>query len=283
MSVKIITDSASDLPRNIVEEYDIDVIPLLVYQGEEEYLDGETLDSSELFRSMREGKVFKTAQPSLGSLVERFTRYAESGESCLYLAFSSELSGTHQTAVMAREQVLENHPNLDLDILDTKCASVGFGMVVIRAAEMAREGQSKGKILEEARRYAANMEHIFTVDDLEHLFRGGRLSRTAALVGGLLNIKPILHVEDGKLVPLEKVRGRKKAIRRIIEVMKERGVGLQEQTIGICHGDDPEGAEMLKSAIREAFGCERFFVNMIGSAIGAHAGPGTLSVFFQGE
>jgi len=281
VSVKIITDSASDLPREATKRYHIDVIPLLVYQNGEEFLDGVTLQSETMFQAMRAGKSFQTAQPSLGTFVETFTRYAENGESCIYLAFSSKLSGTFQTAVMARDQVKESHPQLDLDLLDTRCASVGFGMVVLKAAQWAQEGKSKEEILSLTRDYAAHMAHIFTVDNLEHLFRGGRLSRTAALVGDLLNVKPLLHIKEGKLVPFDKIRGRKKAIRRIIEEMGKRGDDLKSQRIGICHGDDPEGADMLKSAIQEAYGCEDFFVHIIGCAIGAHAGPGTLSVFFR--
>ena len=124
------------------------------------------------------------------------------------------------------------------------------------------------------------MEHIFTVDDLQYLARGGRVSKTAAFVGGVLNIKPLLHVEDGKLIPIEKVRGRKKVLKRMIELMQERGADVQNQLIGISHGDDEQTALELKAMIEETFGCKQFFISEIGCTIGAHAGPGTIALFF---
>lgn len=283
MPIKIITDSACDLPKDIIEEYNIEVIPLLVYLEGKEYLDGETIQPVDLFNGMRKGKVYKTAQVPISKFKEAFLKHAENKESCIYIAFSSGLSGTCQAAVMAKNEVLEEYPDFNLDIVDTKCASVGFGLVVYKAAKMAKEGKSKEEIVKAVKFYSEHMEHIFTVDDLEYLYRGGRVSRTAAFVGSLLNIKPILDVEDGKLVPIEKVRGRKKVLKRMIEIMEERGVDLANQTIGICHGDDLEGAMKLKKMIQEKFGCEKFLINIIGCAIGAHSGPGTLSVFFLNE
>lgn len=283
MTVRIITDSACDLPKNIIDEYDIHVIPILVYLEDKEYLDGETLDPIELYNNMRNGKVYKTAQIPPATFKEVFLEYAKKNESVIYVAFSSGLSGTYQSALMAKNEVLEEYPDFDLEVIDTKCASVGFGLVVYKAAQMAKEGKSKEEIVNIVNFYSQHMEHIFTVDDLEYLYRGGRVSRTAAFVGSLLNIKPILDVEDGKLVPIEKVRGRKKVLKRMIEIMEERGVDLSNQVIGINHGDDLEGAKKLEDMIRERFGCKEFIVNIVGCAIGAHSGPGTLSVFFLNE
>ncbi|WP_034429790.1 DegV family protein [Caldisalinibacter kiritimatiensis] len=283
MTVKIITDSACDLPANILKEYEIDQIPILVYLDDNEFLDGETIEPKKLYEDMRNGLIYKTAQIPPNIFKERFTEYAKQNQSCIYIAFSSGLSGTYNSALMAREEVLDEYPDFDLDIVDTKCASVGFGLVVYKAAQMAKEGKTKEEILEAVRFYSEHMEHIFTVDNLEYLYRGGRVSRTAAFVGGLLNIKPILDVEDGKLIPIEKIRGRKRVLKRMIEIMEERGVDLKNQTIGINHGDDIEGAKKLEEMIREKFGCEDFVVNFAGCAIGAHSGPGTLSVFFLNE
>jgi DegV family protein with EDD domain len=145
---------------------------------------------------------------------------------------------------------------------------------------MAKEGKSYEEIIKSIKFNAQHMEHIFTVDDLEYLYRGGRVSKTAAFVGGVLNVKPILHVKDGKLIPIDKVRGRQKAMKRMIELVKERGVDLQNQLIGINHGDDLEGANKLKGMLEVEFGCKDFLVSCIGCAVGAHSGPGTLSVFF---
>ena len=284
MGVKIITDSAADLPVELLQAYDIDLIPLRVYdEAETEYLDGVTLESVTLLQKMREGAVYRTSLPSLETFQEKFVSYAKEGNPCIYLAFSSELSGTYQSSVVIKEEVKETYANLDLEIIDTKCASLGQGLVVLEAAKMAKDGASKEDILKRVDFLMSHMEHIFTVADLQYLVRGGRLSKVAGFIGGLLNIKPILNVEEGKLVPLEKVRGKKKVLGRIVDIMEERGKDLKGQTIGITHGDDLETAEALKALITERFGCEVFIVNTIGAAIGAHTGPGVITLFFLNE
>ncbi|MDA2516301.1 MULTISPECIES: DegV family protein [Bacillus cereus group] len=284
MGVKIITDSAADLPVELLQAYDIDLIPLRVYdEAETEYLDGVTLESVTLLQKMREGAVYRTSLPSLETFQEKFVSYAKEGNPCIYLAFSSELSGTYQSSVVIKEEVKETYVDLDLEIIDTKCASLGQGLVVLEAAKMAKDGASKEDILKRVDFLMSHMEHIFTVADLQYLVRGGRLSKVAGFIGGLLNIKPILNVEEGKLVPLEKVRGKKKVLSRIVDIMEERGKDLKGQTIGMTHGDDLETAEALKSLITERFGCEVFIVNTIGAAIGAHTGPGVITLFFLNE
>ena len=284
MGVKIITDSAADLPVELLQAYDIDLIPLRVYdEAETEYLDGVTLKSVTLLQKMREGAVYRTSLPSLETFQEKFVSYAKEGNPCIYLAFSSELSGTYQSSVLIKEEVKETYTDLDLEIIDTKCASLGQGIVVLEAAKMAKEGASKEEILNRVAFLMNHMEHIFTVADLQYLVRGGRLSKVAGFIGGLLNIKPILNVDEGKLVPLEKVRGKKKVLSRIVDIMEERGKDLKGQTIGMTHGDDLETAEALKALITERFGCEVFIVNTIGAAIGAHTGPGVITLFFLNE
>ncbi|PGH85622.1 fatty acid-binding protein DegV [Bacillus thuringiensis] len=284
MDVKIITDSAADLPVELLQAYDIDLIPLRVYdEAETEYFDGVTLESVTLLQKMREGAVYRTSLPSLETFQEKFVSYAKEGNPCIYLAFSSELSGTYQSSVVIKEEVKETYVDLDLEIIDTKCASLGQGLVVLEAAKMAKDGASKEDILNRVDFLMNHMEHIFTVADLQYLVRGGRLSKVAGFIGGLLNIKPILNVEEGKLVPLEKVRGKKKVLSRIVDIMEERGKDLKGQTIGMTHGDDLETAEALKALITERFGCEVFIVNTIGAAIGAHTGPGVITLFFLNE
>ncbi|AWC52914.1 DegV family protein [Bacillus cytotoxicus] len=284
MGVKIITDSAADLPKEVLQAYNIDVIPLRVFdEAETEYLDGVTLESTQLLQKMREGAAYKTSLPSLKAFQETFSTYAKEGTPCIYLAFSSELSGTYQSSLLVKEEVQETYPDFDLDIVDTKCASLGQGLVVLEAAKMAKEGASKEEILKRVAFFITHIEHIFTAGDLQYLVRGGRLSKVAGFIGGLLNIKPILNVEEGKLVPLEKIRGKKKMLSRMVDIMEERGKNLQKQTIAIIHGDELETAEVLKTLIKERFGCEVFVVNTIGAAIGAHTGPGVLAIFFLNE
>jgi len=286
MAVKILSDSACDLPDEILEEYNIDTLPILVSKGEEEYLDKVTLDPKTMYDEMRKGVVYKTAQIPPQMFSEKFEEIAKNNESVIYVCFSSGLSGTYNTSLIVRDETKRKYPDLDIDIVDSRSASVGFGLLVYKAAKMAKEGKSKEEILKMLDFYVKHIEHIFTVDNLEYLFRGGRVTRAQAFVRGLLNIKPILDIpEDGTLRPIENVRGRKKLLNRMIDIMEERGgnADLTHQTIGINHGDDLEGALTLKRMIEERYGCTDFVVNIIGCAIGAHAGPGTLSVFFLNE
>ncbi|WP_102347383.1 DegV family protein [Bacillus sp. Marseille-P3661] len=283
MSVKIIADSASDLPLDVVSSLNIDLLPLVVQIDGQQYYDLETIEPKELYDHMRNGKAPKTAQVPPARFEETFTKYAEENQTCIYIAFSSELSGTYQTATLIRDDVLSKFPQFDLTIVDSKAASLGLGLIVKKAAELAQEGKTKEEILHTIEFYCNHIEHLFTVDSLEYLYRGGRVSKTSAFVGGLLNIKPILNVDDGKLVPLEKMKGRKKVLKRIIDIMKERGDQLNVQCIGISHGDDLETAQFMQQLLRDELGCEDFLIHTVGCTIGAHAGPGTIAIFFLNQ
>ncbi|MDC3413719.1 DegV family protein [Aquibacillus sp. 3ASR75-11] len=283
MSVKIITDSASDLSENHYTTYDIDMVSLTVQLDGRNYEDARTIFAKTVYDAMRNGKVPKTSQVSPQTFTNTFEKYAKVNQPCIYIAFSSELSGTYQSAKIAEQELKETYPNWELHILDTHCASVGQGLVALRAAELAQQGESFQTILDVATYHANHMEHIFTVDDLEYLYRGGRVSKTAAFVGSLLKIKPLLHVEEGKLVPLEKIRGSKRVLKRMVELMDERGIDLTNQTIGISHGDDIETANQLAEIVKGKYGTNRIEIEMVGSSIGAHAGPGTLALFFLND
>lgn len=283
MAIRIITDSACDLPKEIIKELDLEVLPLFVYLDDKEYLDGETIEHNELYSNMRNGKSYKTAQVAISRFKEIFLRIAGQEDTCIYIGFSSALSGTIQSAIIASQEVFDTYPNFDLHIFDTKCASLGLGLIVYKAAKMAQEGNTKEEIIKAIELNMNHMEHIVTVDDLEYLLRGGRVSRSSAFIGGLLNIKPIIHVEEGKLVPIEKIRGRKKALRRIVEIVGERGINLENQLIGIVHADCLDEAEKVKELLQEQFGCKNILISMIGCVIGAHVGPGTIALMFLNE
>ncbi|NFF60816.1 DegV family protein [Clostridium botulinum] len=280
MAIKIITDSGCDLPKDILKKYDIELLPLYVYLENQEFLDGETIAPKEVYDGMREGKVYTTAQVPPNKFYDAFKKCAENNDTCIYIGFSSGLTGTYQSSVIAKEDILDEYPNLDIHVIDTKAASIGLGLIVYKAAIMISEGRSKEEILKAIEFNSKHMEGIFTVDNLEYLFRGGRVSKTSAMLGGLLNIKPILDIENGKLIPIEKIRGRKKVIKRIFELMEEHGEKLENQIIGISHGDDIKSAEDFKLILEEQFGCKNFLINTIGGVIGSHVGPGTLAVFF---
>ncbi|MDR7857750.1 DegV family protein [Tissierella sp.] len=282
MAIKILSDSACDLPEDIVKEYDIDIVPIMVIKDDKEYLDNITIKPEEVYNGMKNGEVYKTAQIPPNTFTEKFLEYAKNGDSVIYVAFSSGLSGTYQTSIFVKGTILEEYPEFDLDIVDTKAATGGFGLMVLKAAQMAKEGKSKEEILSLLDFYAAHMEHIFTVDNIEYLFRGGRVTKTQAFLGGLLNIKPVLNMEDGKLVPLEKARGSNKAYKIMMDIIGERGkdADLENQIIGISHGDDLELALKVKEMLTKSFGTTNFLINTIGAAIGAHSGPGTIAITF---
>lgn len=280
MKVKIIADSAADLSSSLLEKNEIDMVSLTVHLNGEEYADAKTISAKKVYEAMRNGNTPKTSQVTPQEFEKRFRKYAEQNQPVVYIAFSSELSGTYQAGAMMGKEVQEEYPEWQFHALDTKCASLGCGLVVLRAAELAREGASLEEVVQAASFHAEHMEHIFTVDDLEYLYRGGRVSKAQAFVGTLLKVKPLLHMKDGKLIPLEKIRGAKKVLKRMLEIMEERGEKLENQTIGISHCDDLENASLLAEMIKEQYGNENIHIEMVGSAIGAHAGPGTIALFF---
>lgn len=278
--MRLFADSASDLPKDFFETEDVVLFPLRVHIGDKDYEDIRGIQSIKVFENIRAGSHPKTSQVSPEEMLSAFEQLAKDGDEGYYIAFSSELSGTYSTAVMVADQVREEYPDLKLTILDSKAASLGYGLLVKEAAKLRTAGQPLEKIIQRTRFMAEHLESLFTVEDLDYMAKGGRISKGSAFVGGLLNIKPLLHVEDGKLVPIEKLRGRKKVIKRMIELMKERGTQLDQQIIAISHGDDEEFANVLKQEIEENFHPQKIEVHMIGSVIAAHTGPGTLALFF---
>ncbi|RST75211.1 DegV family protein [Siminovitchia acidinfaciens] len=280
MTLKLYADSACDLPLSFYEENNVELITLQVHIEDREYKDLINIKPEQVYEEIRAGKKPKTSQASPQQLQELFTSLAESGESGLYISMSSGLSGTYQTAVMVKEQVKEEYPDLDLTIIDSKAVSLGYGLTVMAVVEQIKNNEPKEDIIKFAQSNCDRMEHLFTIEDLDFLAAGGRLSRSSAFFGGLLNIKPLLHVDEGKLVPLEKIRGKKKLIKRMLDLMEERGADLENQIIGISHGDDEETALELKRLIEERFGTKKFYIRLIGAIVASHAGPGTLAVFF---
>jgi DegV family protein with EDD domain len=280
VGIRLITDSGADLPESIIRDLNLTVAPLVVMMDGQQYADGEDMKSTELFKAMRSGKAPTTSQVPVERFQSIFTEVAKANETALYIALSSELSGTYQAGVLAREAVQREYPNLDLTIIDSRCASLGEGLAVVLTARYAAAGHANSEIIEAAKFYCQHMQHLFTVDDLVYLMRGGRVSKASAILGGILDIKPLLNVEDGKLVPLEKIRGGRRVFKRMVELMGERGTDLSGQTVAISHGDDLDRARELRDLIAQQSGVQNFVINDIGCTIGAHAGPGTIALFF---
>jgi DegV family protein with EDD domain len=228
---------------------------------------------------MRKGKILPTtSQVNAARFMDCFKECLEQGKTPIVIGLSSKLTKSYEAALVAKS----NMPEPDkVIVIDSKCASLGLGLVVMKAARMAIEGHPPEEIAKAAESYAHRLEHIFTVDSLEHLKRGGRLSTAQAFVGGLLNIKPVLHFVDGGIEPLEKVRGKRNALKRMLDIMGERAKNLEDQVVGISHADDEEGARELEREIRQRFNPKDVVISWIWPVIGAHAGPGTLALFFE--
>ena len=278
--MRIFADSACDLPKSFFEENDVTLLPLHVLIDDNDYEDLVTIEAKEVYEAIRNGKHPKTSQVSPELFLKKWKELAEIGEDGLYIAFSSELSGTYNTAIMMKDQVKDTNPRMNLVIIDSKCASLGYGLLVKEAVRLRNAGDDVRTIERKIRSMAARMEHLFTVEDLDYLAKGGRVSKTSAFIGGLLNIKPLLHVEGGKLVPIEKHRGRKKVLRRMVDLMAERGEQLSEQNIAISHADDESIALELKALVEELYSPKNVEIHMIGPTIGSHTGPGTIGIYF---
>ena len=284
MALKIVTDSASDIPKWVTDEYGLHVIPTPVVIDEKDYFDGKTIFPEEFYNILQKGNDIKTYHINSQMFYDNFLPYAKKGDELIYICFSTGIAGTFNAANIAKTELLEEYPDFDLTIIDSKCASLGFGLVTYYALKMQQAGATKEEIIQAIEWHCEHMEQIFTVKTLEYLLKGGRLSRTSAIAGSLLDIKPIIHVnDDGALESIEKVRGRQKSLKRLIEIVGERGKDLSNQVIGIVHGDDAKTMETVREMLENTYGCKQFMDNYVGCAIGAHTGPGIIGIVFLNE
>lgn len=276
----LITDSATDLPKRYREAWNIPVIPTPVLIGGKDYLDGETINAEEFYRVQTEGKEeIKTYHISPDMFERAFRPYAERGEQVLYLCFSTGIAGTFNAASLALSNLQEEFPGFDLEIFDSRCASAGFGLLVYYIARLFEKGADREVLLEAAAYYRDHIRHIFTVETLEYLIRGGRISRTKGSVAQVLDIKPVLTVNrEGALEIYQLVRGRKKSLRALAEFARREAVDLENQTVAVCHGMDMEAA---KEVIRQLGSLNQEpLISVVGCAIGAHTGKGMIGVCF---
>lgn len=284
MALKIITDSACDLPKSVTEEYGIEVIPTPVLIEETDYFDGETIHPKEFYEILREGKKISTYHINAFMFREAFEKYAKEKDDLIYICFSTGIAGTFNAANQAKSELLEDYPDFDLTIIDSKCASIGFGLVVLYTAMLYKRGLGKEELIRSIQYHIEHMNHVFTVDTLEYLLKGGRISKSSAVMGSMLNIKPIIIVnEAGELKSVEKIRGRKRSIQRIVDYVGEHSKNPDKQMIGLVHGDDAETADMVKKMLHDRYGVTQVIDNNVGCAIGAHTGPGIIGITFLDE
>jgi len=286
MSFIIATDSTTDLPEQFFIENDIKCFYLTSTIQGKDYGEEEKLDMDKFYELMRAGEPTKTSQINPEDAKEKFLELLKKGNDILYIAFSSGLSGTYNSARIAAEEVKEEYPDSNIRVVDTKAASMGEGLMVYYAVKLRTEGKSIDEVEKWLNDHALNFVHIFTVDDLNFLYRGGRVSRSTAFVGTMLSIKPILHVDDeGHLIPIGKTRGRKKSLIELVDRMEEKIGSYRDNNsiFFISHGDCLEDALFVRDEVINRFHIAENMINLIGPVVGAHSGPGTVALFFMGD
>ena len=287
MQFQIVTDSSCNLLDEMIDEFDLHILPLTFMSDGEQYqsyTQGEKSDLQLFYKMMRDGKVFTTSLPNQQKTEKDLHDLLASGRDLLYIGFSSGLSGTYEATAGMLDSMRSEFPTRKIFHVDTRGASMGEGLLVYKAACMARDGATIEETHSWVEANKFNLAHWFTVEDLMYLFRGGRVSRTSAWAGTLLNIKPVLHMDNaGHLIPMEKVRGRKKSIQALFDHMKESALQpVSEQTVFISHGDCEDDANQLADMIRKELGVTDIRINYVDPVIGAHSGPGTIALFLMG-
>ena len=287
MSYRITTDSTSDLPYQFYEENGIEVIGLSFLLDGQEYNESKDIkmSSKEFYDLLRSGKTATTMQVNTFEFVEFVEPFLAAGEDVLHVAFSSGLSGTYESSMRGAQELAEKYPDRTLIIIDTLAASMGEGLLVNYAIENRKNGMSIRENADWLEENKLHLCHWFTVDDLMHLHRGGRVSKASAIFGSLLGIKPVLHVDnEGHLILVSKSRGRAASIDALVNKLKETANDdITDQIVFISHGDCLEDAELLEEKIRNTVGTSRFIISNVGAVIGSHSGPGTLALFFLGK
>lgn len=283
----ILTDSCADLAAELVTELDVQVLPLsyemdgrIVYN----YPDNREMDPHEFYELLRGGKTAVTAAVNVAQYTEVIEANLQEGKDVLVLAFSSGLSTTYNSAVIAADDLKEKYPERKVYVVDTLCASMGQGLLVYLAAKERDKGRSIDQVRDWTEANKMSIAHQFTVNDLFHLKRGGRVSATTAVVGTMLAIKPVLHVDDeGHLINIAKARGRSASLKALVDKMEQTVIDPAEQTVFISHGDCLEDAQTVADMVKARMGVKEVVINYIGPVIGAHAGPGTVALFYTAK
>ena len=284
MSYQIITDSCCDFTKEMYEKLGLVVAPLMVNFRGQTYPDRNDESLKNMYAGLRTGEVATTSAANPEQWQELMEPYLQKGEDLLVLVFSSGLSTTYQSACMAAEELKSSYPDRTISVVDSLCASLGEGLLAYYACRKRDEGLSLQELTQWLLDNRLHLCHWFTVDDLMYLKRGGRVSAATAIMGTMLSIKPVLHVDnEGHLINVGKARGRKASIQAMARKVAELGGGYDNATMFISHGDCLEDAEYLAGLLREQYGVKEVYINYVGAVIGSHSGPGTLALFFMGE
>ena len=286
MEYIITTDNMADLPEEYIAEHNLQTMSLTYLLEGETYNAENSLPWKEFYKKMREGSMPTTSQTNPEEAGEMLKKFLKINKNIIHIAFSSGLSGTYNSVRLAAQELMEEHPDCKITVVDSLAASMGEGLLVYRALKQQEAGLSYDEMVQWLEDNKLHVCHCFTVDDLFHLYRGGRVSKAAAVLGTMINLKPVLHVDnEGHLIPVSKVRGRKKSLNTLVDNMeKQMGSRRDENDIVfISHGDCYEDALYVQEQVKKRFGIEAFMISPVGPVIGAHSGPGTLALFFMGD
>lgn len=281
----ITTDTTCDLPAEYVAEHGLTIIPLCYMMDDKIYGAEENMDIKEFYSMMRQGKMPTTMACVPEQVSETFEGFIKDGYDILHIAFSSALSSSYSNCYMVAEELSERYPETKIKVIDSLCASMGEGLLVHKAVALREAGHTLDEVANWLEANKLNLCHQFTVNDLHHLHRGGRVSKTTAIIGSLINVKPVLHVSnEGKLVSLSNVRGRKKSLITLVDNMEAAIMDYSPANteVFIGHGDCIEDANFVADMVKSRFGIDNILINYISPTIGAHSGPGTLALFFMG-
>ncbi len=279
----ILTDSTSDLPLEITKEMQVDIIPMKFIMDGKSYFDGE-MKSKEFYDKLRNKSLASTSQINPEEFEQFFSKHLEKGKDILYICFSSALSGTYNSACIAAKELEKRYPKNKIAVVDSASASLGEGFLVYCLTKKKQAGESLEELVEWAEETKKNICHLFMVDDLNHLKRGGRMSQASAFFGSVMNIRPVLCLDnEGKLNVVEKARGRQKAMDYMISKMEKSGTDFNDQMVFISHGDCEEDAKNLAEKIKNKFNVKSVIISPVGTVIGSHTGAGTLALFFIGK
>lgn len=280
----ITTDSTVDLPIEYLRKHENMVISLSYILEGKTYEDLHGLPSKEFYDKVRTGALPTTSQVNPEQARAAFEAVLKEGKDILHIAFSSGLSGSYNSARIAAEELMEENKEVTIRVVDSLCASMGEGMLLYKVNEQKDQGKTLEETVKWAEENKLHICHNFTVDDLNHLHRGGRVSKATAIIGTMVNIKPLLHVDnEGHLISIGKIRGRKKSLIALVDRMAEQITGFENNIVMISHGDCLEDAEFVKKHVEEKFGIENFMIHPVGPVIGTHSGPGTIALFFMGN
>lgn len=280
----ITVNSTVDLPKEWLEERNVPVIPLKYTIDDQTYDDMNGLSAKEFFQKLRDGKMATTTQVNPEQAKDAFEPFLKEGKDILHLGFSSGLSGTYNSMRIAAEDLMEEYPDRTIIVIDTLCACLGEALLLYYALKKKEEGMDIRELAAWVEEHKLHICHDVTVDDLNHLHRGDRVSKATAVVGTMVKIKPIIHMDNnGKLQVVGKERGRKKSLNKIVDMAAEQAKGWENDIIMITHGDCLEDAEYVAKLVREKMGIDNILINNIGTVIGSHTGPGVVAVFCMGS